>query len=244
MTNVWFSRFLCALVLAVSAAGCAAVHSKAAGPAAVNPPEAGQFPAASAGEGWWYLRFRMQWPEGQPPAWETDLLIADGVVRPVLERHTAEIPLWRFHRRAARDAAGHQFSFIFYASPETARAVFAETEGTPALQLARASGRVIAVVADDPAGPLRTGIGDTSDAAWSPALRDAWPHYLMGASRMWLDLVSRLVPKPAGSGFGELEAAYTHADAAVTAVWREEGRHALLHHLNALFGYEPLEMRF
>jgi len=68
----------------------------------------------------------------------------------------------------------------------------------------------------------------------------------MGASRMWLALVSQHAdPSPAPpAGFAEMDAAYARADAAVTAVWRDEGRHAFLHHLNALFGYEPLQMRF
>lgn len=26
----------------------------------------------------------------------------------------------------------------------------------------------------------------------------------------------------------------------LTALWQNEGRHAFLHHLNALFGYEPI----
>ena len=150
-----------------------------------------------AGNYWWYLRFRMEWLEGNPPAWHTDLLLADLVVRPVLELRRADITLWRVHRRAARDAAGHQFSFIFYATPETARDVFAEIEASPALGMARAGGRVTAVLQDDPLHPSRPERADTSDPAWSAALRTAWPDYLMGASRMWLSLVSQLAAPPA-----------------------------------------------
>jgi hypothetical protein len=218
------------------------------GCASVSPPvEPSMRPAElPAGNYWWYLRFRMEWLEGNPPAWHTDLLLADLVVRPVLELHRADIALWRFHRRAARDSAGHQFSFIFYATPETARDVYAEIDASPALGLARAGGRVTAVLQDDPLHPSRPERADTSDPAWSAALRTAWPDYLMGASRMWLSLVSQLAapPPPAAASFKELDDAYVRADAAVTAVWREEGRHAFLHHLNALFGYEPLQMRF
>ncbi len=227
------------LVWLLAASGCAAVTPAVESPAA-RPAE------PSAGAFWWYLRFRMDWPEGKPPAWHMDLLLADQVVRPVLERRQAGITLWRFHRRAARDAAGHQFSFIFYATPETARNVFAEVDASPALGLARASGRVIAVLQDDLVNPSRPGRGDTGDPAWPAALRTAWPDYLMGASRTWLSLVSQMAaPSPsAASDFAETEGAYARANASVTAVWREEGRHAFLHHLNALFGYEPLQMRF
>ena len=228
-----------ALIWLLAVSGCAAVTP------AVEPPVAR--PAApSADAVWWYLRFRMDWPEGKPPAWHMDLLLADQVVRPVLERHQADLSPWRFHRRAARDAAGHQFSFIFYAPPATARNVFEEVDASPVLGSARAAGRVAAVLRDDPLNPSRPGRGDTGDPAWSAALRTAWPDYLMGASRMWLSLVSQLAAPstPAASDFAEMEDAYARANSSVTAVWREEGRHAFLHHLNALFGYEPLQMRF
>jgi hypothetical protein len=239
-TLQWARRAVGLIVLAwvLAALGCVSVGP----PVGIPSPHA----ALPGGASWWYLRFRMEWPEGRPPMWHTDLLLADQVVRPVLERRGTDIALWRFHRRAARDGAGHQFSFIFYASPETARAVFTDIDASAALRLARASGRVAAVDADDPDHPSRPGRADTSDPAWSPALRDAWPYYLMGASRMWLDLVSQLASPPAeaDAGFADWDAAYARADTAVTAVWQAEGRHAFLHHLNALFGYEPLPLRF
>jgi hypothetical protein len=227
------------LIWLLALSGCAAVT-----PAVDSPAVRPAVPSADAF--WWYLRFRMDWPEGKPPAWHMDLLLADQVVRPVLERRQADIALWRFHRRAARDGAGHQFSFIFYASPATARGVFEDVGASPALGLAQAAGRVTAVLQDDPLHPSRPAPADTSDPAWSAALRSAWPDYLMGASRMWLALVSQHADPPPESpaSFTEVDAAYRRADAAVTAVWHDEGRHAFLHHLNALFGYEPLQMRF
>lgn len=33
------------------------------------------------------------------------------------------------------------------------------------------------------------------------------------------------------------------ADARIAEIWRLEGQHALLHHLNAIFGYKPLTIR-
>ena len=237
LRRAWALR-LGMIVLLVSASGCASVRLPVETP--VRPAQ------LSAGGYWWYLRFRVEWPEGKPPAWHTDLMLADRVVRPVLERRQADIALWRFHRRAARDGAGHQFSFIFYASPATARGVFEDVGASPALGLAQAAGRVTAVLQDDPLHPSRPAPADTSDPAWSAALRSAWPDYLMGASRMWLALVSQHADPPPESpaSFTEVDAAYRRADAAVTAVWHDEGRHAFLHHLNALFGYEPLQMRF
>lgn len=227
------------LTAAVLLSGCAAAPMPPAGGLTVPPPP-------PAGEnGWWYARFRMHWPEGAEPLWHLDLLAANRIVKPVLEDYSADIPLWRFHRRAARDAAGHQFSFIFFAAPETARKVYAALSRNSTLAQAQADGRILEIVCDDTAGVFRPEIGATSDPSWSAALRRSWPFYLMGASRMWLDLIAGTdegMPQdpPATSGFEGLEHRYAGINASITALWQNEGRHAFLHHLNALFGYEPI----
>ena len=74
--------------------------------AAVEPEPAGDIPSPM---GWRHARFRLKWPEGEEPAWHWDLAIARDVVAPVLNAHGHRIRLWRFHRRAARDNAGHRF---------------------------------------------------------------------------------------------------------------------------------------
>jgi len=243
-----FRRCIFIGVVAAILAGCATRPA----PVAVSPHRPA--PAPSADSAWWYARFRVDWPEGADPAWHTDLLIAHQVVKPVLDRHLQDISLWRFHRRAARDAAGHQFSFIFFASPETARRVYSEISDNPILQQAKSSGRIMAVVCDDTANMSRNSIGDTSDPIWSAPLRLAWPYYVMGASQTWLDLISAMADdeqrQEASSTFAELEQRYASINASITAIWQNEGRHAFLHHLNALFGYEPIviiekrQMRF
>ena len=225
-------------VVAAMLAGCAS------GPAppvvSVHRPA----PAPSADSAWWYARFRVDWPEDADPAWHTDLLVAHRVVKPVLERHLQDISLWRFHRRASRDTTGHQFSFIFFASPETAGRVYSDISDNPTLQQARSSGRILAVVCDDTAIVSRPAISDTSDPAWSAPLRQAWPYYLMGASQMWLDLISAMADAEqkteTTSSFAELDHRYAGINASITTLWQNEGRHAFLHHLNALFGYEPI----
>ena len=55
---------------------------------------------------WWYVRFRMAWPEGEDAPWHPDLGLADRVRGPVLEEKAGALTLWRPHRRAARDGAG------------------------------------------------------------------------------------------------------------------------------------------
>jgi hypothetical protein len=208
----------------------------------------------AAGSAWWYARFRIEWPPDLEPAWHTDLLIAHRVVKPAIERHWRDIPLWRFHRRAARDEAGHQFSFIFFAPADAARRIYAELSAHPLLGQAAAAGRSIGLACDDPATVSRPGVDGTSDPAWSGPLRQAWPFYMLGASRMWLELISAVVADDDGStpqpSYDELDSRYAEANSAITGLWQTEGRHAFLHHLNALFGYEPItiierrQMRF
>jgi hypothetical protein len=224
--------------MAAILAGCASW------PAPPTVPVLRPAPAPAADSAWWYARFRVDWPEDADPAWHTDVLLAHRVVKPVLDQHRQDISLWRFHRRAARDGAGHQFSFIFFASPETATRVYSAISDHPTLQLARSSGRIIAVISDDTAIVSRPAIADTSDPAWSAPLRQAWPHYMMGASQTWLDLISAMAysePNPEVLyTFAELDHHYAGINASITTLWQNEGRHAFLHHLNALFGYEPI----
>ena len=63
----------------------------------------------------------------------------------------------------------------------------------------------------------------------------------MGVSRMWLQLISELADQSPGvSGVSGNPDSYRQVQAGITDLWQTEGRHAFLHHLNALFGYEPL----
>ncbi len=198
----------------------------------------------SAAAGWWHARFKISWPPNTDPRWPVDLLLAQRVIAPVLDRFGGQIRLWRFHRRAARDAAGHQFSFIFYSSAATARQVYQAIGAQKMLADLNREKILERVIFDTPGKPAQPGIGDTSDKHWSRAVQDTWPYYIMGVSRMWLGLIDSYVrhqekqPRPAS--LSETLALYSRANDAITHIWQEEGRHAFLHHLNAIFGYKSL----
>jgi len=63
-------------------------------------------------------------------------------------------------------------------------------------------------------------------------------------SRMWLNLideVSKETLKERGlSNLDGLLEGYRKVNEVVEEKWRQEGSHAFLHHLNAIFGYEPV----
>lgn len=229
----------CTLLLLFICFGCATVTP----PASPEPPPrvtAGGQPSAP---GWWAVRFKMKWAEGTTPSWHLDELVAYEVVSPALERYREQILLWRFHRRAAPDAGGHQFSFIFYATPQDAERIHASIRSSPVLALLKGRGVIEQDTYQDTSRLVQPNIEDTADPRWSLPLKRSWPNFIMGVSEAWLILISELAGERRGGRAGSAEplvASYETVHKAVEKTWREEGSHALLHHLNALFGYAPL----
>ena len=203
-------------------------------------------PAAeiAATTGWWYAQFRIHWPAEEPIEWHWDLLIADKIVAPVLLQYKDDIRLWRVHRRAVRDETGHQFSFIFYATAETAYRVFNQMRADELLAEMRCAGIIKEDRYDNLENNTRPRIEDTSDPGWPPAIQRHWPYYMMGASQMWLNLVSETVadmPRADSPlALHENEQHYKKAAALIDALWEREAQHAFLHHLSGLFGYQAI----
>jgi hypothetical protein len=201
----------------------------------------------SAQNGWWYARFAVNWPSDKEPTWYVDPLLAHRVVSPVLDRYGNDIALWRFHRRAVRDQAGHQFSFIFYTTQETAREVFAAIEADATLTAMRNGGVIIRNTYDDTSTIIRPNLEDTSDRTWSLPIQKSWPFYIMGVSEMWLNLIREVASQACVGRFpSKLEETlrlYEAVNTSIEKMWQEEGQHAFLHHLSAIFGYEPVMVR-
>jgi hypothetical protein len=199
---------------------------------------------ASAENGWWYARFRLNWPDDSQVSWHLDLFLAHQIVLPIIEEYKPDIYLWRFHRRAVRDSTGHQFSFIFFCSAQSAYRIFEDFRDDDLLREAKAAGLVVDDFYDDTSDILRPNIEDTSDKKWSPYIQASWPYYIMGVSQMWLGLIIGIAEDFEGNGLPvtveEIDTFYRKVDSSITALWEKEGRHAFLHHLNAIFGYQPI----
>ena len=241
MIRIYDYRMLLAtfIVLVMAIAGCATTVKRKA-VETIEPPPA----EIASSAGWWSARFRMYWPPEEEPFWHTDLLIAHKIVAPVFLQYKDRIYLWRFHRRATRDGAGHQFSFIFYASAQTAYQVFETLRSNALLTEMAYTGRVIEEVYDNPDRITKPRIKDTSDPNWPSLIQKSWPYYIKGVSQMWLNLITETVadmPTPdAPLSLDEYEELYKEVNATITSLWENNGRHAFLHHLNALFGYKPV----
>ncbi len=235
-----FSKCLALGILFIAfAGGCTSlgqVQTQAVKP--VSPEE------LPSGNGWWRVRFRMNWPLDTDPIWYMDLYLAHQVFRPLLDEHKADIHLWRFHRRAKRDGAGRQFSFIFYALPRTAQKIFDALQANPILASSLSARVVDDIIYDNPAKIKRPDIGDTSDKKWPPVIQKTWPYYITGVSQVWLNLVVEIAERDLKdnqpASLEEIESFYRQVDDTVTRLWQQNGRHAFLHHLNAVFGYQPL----
>ena len=194
--------------------------------------------------GWWSASFRINWPPDTEASWHLDLLVAHQIILPVLQQHPTDIALWRFHRRAARDDAGHRFSFIFYAPQSSAYTIFEKLIDDPLLNQMRFSGLIVEERYDDPNYVTKPNIEDTSDSHWSPVVQKNWPYYIMGVSQMWINMITSVAGELPDlnqySSITEVEEFYQRVNTRLTEIWQREGRHAYLHHLNALFGYKPL----
>lgn len=228
------------LLLLVIITGCSSL-------AQVRSPEIKPLktPELPSGNGWWTASFRMHWPPDTQPVWYWDLYLAHQVILPKLERYKQVINLWRFHRRAGRDGAGRQFSFIFYSSPQTAQHIFNALQGDPLVAYLKTEGVLDQDVYDDPAQIIRPNIEDTGDKNWPTSIQKTWPYYIMGASQMWLNLVGEIAAEnltggPPPASIAELEIFYQQVNETITELWQQKGRHAFMHHLNALFEYKPL----
>jgi hypothetical protein len=194
------------------------------------------------GEGWWYARFHIDWPEDEPTRWYMGTLIGGEVIAPIFDDYYQDVLVWRIHRRASRDGYGHVFSFIFYSTPQGAQRIFSAIQNHAVVKSLLESGKLTRVDIDDVTTITRPDIEDTSDEHWPVSVQKTWPAMIMGTSRMWLDLVSELAAEE--SAIGGLEAKYKNVQDAITAIWREQGQHALLHHINAVYAYQPLLIRY
>jgi hypothetical protein len=215
-------------------------------PAETFEPKAAVMGAEQVDRYWWQLRFRLVWPEGAAPDFSQHLLIAEQVLLPVIIENQSQMPLWRFHRRAGRGDSGNQFSLIFYANKATATRINEEVQ-TAALTQWLLDQNMIDKVRFAQRSPEELGrLELTSDPEWPMDIQRSWPYFIMGASQTWIMLVQELSQADAVAGevsYSALLEHYKTVDSRLNQQWQQYGQHAYLHHLSAIFGYQPLQIR-
>jgi len=231
----------CLVIFSLLLAACSPVLQVA--PAPSYAPEPASVQAVEHDRRWWQLRFKLVWPEGEAPDFSRHLLIAEQLLLPVIVKYRAEMPLWRFHRRAGRSPSGNQFSLVFFSDDSTASRVDEEVESNPLTGWLIDNG-LIEKIRFGQRSPAELGRLDlASDPEWPMEVQRSWPYFIMGASQAWLMLVSELSAESAPVGkvdYPSLLEHYREVDERLNTQWRDYGQHAYLHHLNALFGYQPL----
>lgn len=194
------------------------------------------------GMGWYAVRVKIHWEEDQQPNWYLGTLIAGEVIDPLLRQHPQAVIYWRLHRRAVRDRSGHTFSFIFYGSHANAVKIYQAVEENGILASLLEQKYLDKVSYDPLQTQLATQVAETSDPDWPDEMRNSWPYFMMGASQMWLDQVRSF--KQEISGETEQVRAYKQIQKRITKLWQEQAEHALMHHLNGLYAYQPVLVRF
>lgn len=191
---------------------------------------------------WYAVRVKIHWEKEQEPNWYFGTLIAGEVISPLLKEYQQSIICWRVHRRAVRDKTGHVFSFIFYSSPADAGKIYQLFQNSKLLTTLLEKKYLDKVSYDPLQIKSPATIADTSDPAWPDEMRNSWPFFMMGASQMWLAQVRSY--KQQISDDAELKLRYQGIQASITELWRDQGKHALIHHLNGLYAYQPVLVRF
>ena len=107
--------FLISVFISLLLTGCSSISQRPS--QSVSYPLEGRHMVNPA---WRNCFFKIHWPEESDLKFELDLLLAHRIVAPILKQYGDSLYRWRFHRRANRDDAGHQFSFIFYSGADVA----------------------------------------------------------------------------------------------------------------------------
>lgn len=193
---------------------------------------------------WWRASVEILWNEDQEVAWHMDALLAHVIFSPIISQYSQRIEFWRFHRRAARDSAGHRFTFHFYSSASTASLIYGELNENSWISELIAEDYVKKIHTDDINENRNTNIEDNTDKKWSTAIQKSWPYFSMGVSQTWLQLIREHVGQLSiqSDVYSLVDAVefYREVNQVVSSDWTVQGGHAFLHHLNALFGYEDI----
>ena len=214
------------LLLALGVTGCALP---------VSPPGARE----SASDARWHVwRVRFARADDGSVRSYLDNLVADRVLFDVVAEQQSQILLWRFHRRWPDDLTGHQLSLMVYAPETTALAMSNMIARNPLVPELIQQGYLVEWRIDPPSRDIAASPAGLSDRHWGESVQREWPHFIMGASRFWVGLTRDAATARQDMA---LHARYIAVEEDVDDFWYGRARHALLHHLNALFAYRPIE---
>lgn len=173
-------------------------------------------------------------------------LIANEILCPAIQRYGEngdKIYPWRFHRLFWVQKRQHHFTFRFCADTDSqiseeinkvikSHSVYIEMNELGLLEGFDSSKK----------GP------DGEPELWSEEINKCWPHFICGVSRAWLELIKTFEKSEKKKGtqprnFKEMLIFYTNINDSIKDQWLTFGQHSMLHHLNAVFGYNPINLK-
>ena len=226
------------MILMPVLSGCTHMMVK---PVKINPQSA-EMTVNDPSKAWYAARFSLYWEEEQEPDWYLGTLLGGEVITPILVQYGQQIACWRVHRRAVRDGTGHVFSFIFYSSKTSAANIYQQIQSNELLAELQQQQELLKVNYDSLAVITEVALADISDPVWPATIRETWSLFMMGASQMWLaqiEIIKQGTPEEQG-----MTQRYKSIQDQITEHWQQQGQHALMHHLSALYAYQPVSIRF
>jgi hypothetical protein len=186
-------------------------------------------------------------PSRQTGVWRTwvDIFLLDALVRKAIADTNS---IWIIHRRFRADHAGHEFKFSAYTTLAERDVIENAIRAHPAFQnfidrisqFNDASKRFYSRSAD-------MELHSRGEGHWPQELAGPWLDFMRTSSKMLLDLTGNIIAvrmqskrPPQWDDVDMLESYYTEIDREVASIWHRLGWPAYLHHLNMVFGYEPV----
>ena len=234
-----FNIKLCMILLSLMLSACTTVMQDPV--LEQQQPQVAELNSSRSEKGWYAVRFSIPWEQGVAPEWYIGTLIAGEIISPFLGQSLQKIICWRIHRRAVHDKTGHVFSFIFYSSQTDAAMIYQLFQNNKLLVKLHQQ-LLVKVAYDSLYNNSQTTIADTSDTIWPEKIRSTWPFFMMGASQMWLEQIRAFKKETLNEP--EMKQRYLIIQSKITDLWQQQGKHALLHHLSALYAYQPVLVRF
>jgi len=194
---------------------------------------------------WYGFSLRMIWPKNQEPKTWIDIFITDTIIRDVISEKQSVIELWRIHRRWARDMKGHELTLDCFTEEKNANSIKKLIRESRPLKFLQENNLLAEELETATGGErIRDIADDRSTRNWPEELKDSWPYYISGCSEMFLCLIDSLKGGAKtdidGKDVSEIESYYTEINNRLMNIWQGHGSHAFFHHINAIFGYQPL----
>lgn len=191
---------------------------------------------------WYFYRFRIKQDLLQNPRWWIDIVLIDRIFRIIVAHNRAlsEKFLWRFHRRSGRVGAGHQVSLCCYFKQQDSELTSKLINEMAIFKMLSESGLLKEFFCEEGGD----GVEGSGDGSWDREIQKSWPYFIQGVSESILKMIEVIIDDLDTSivfdNLLNIEDFYKAVSEKLDYIWLNQGSHAFLHHLNALFGYKPI----